>query len=150
MVFADEQIKVVNCYKYLGMWFTPKLSWWKTRQHLASQGKKAMFSLLKFVRKQKISYTQALFLFDRMVAPLLYCGCEIWGFEPVECIENVHVFFCKKLLCVSTSASNVAVLGDLGRFALSTSYMKRCIMYWIKLVSMPDHRYPRKCYNMLL
>ncbi len=28
--FVGEQIEVVNCYKYLGMWFTPKLSWWKT------------------------------------------------------------------------------------------------------------------------
>ncbi len=45
--------------------------------------------------------------------------------------------------------SNVAVLGDLGRFILSTSYMKRCIMYWIKLVSMSNHRYPKKCCNML-
>ncbi len=27
--------------------------------------------------------------------------------------------------------------------------MKRCIMYWIKLVSMSNHHYPRKCYNML-
>ncbi len=44
--FAGEQIEVVNCYKYLGMWFTPKLSWWKTRQILASQGKKAMLSYL--------------------------------------------------------------------------------------------------------
>lgn len=132
------------------MWFTPKLSWWKTRQHLANQGKKAMFSLLRFVRKQKISYTQALFLFDRMVAPILYYGCEIWGYEPVECIENVQVSFCKKLLCISSSVSNVAVLGDLGRFALSTCYMKRCIMYWVKLVSMLDYRYPKKCYNMLL
>ncbi len=43
----------------------------------------------------------------------------------------------------------MAVLGDLGRFVLSTSYMKRCIMYWIKLVSMSNHLYPRKCYNML-
>lgn len=28
--FASEQIEGVNCYKYLSMWFIPKLSWWKT------------------------------------------------------------------------------------------------------------------------
>ncbi len=84
--FAGEQIEVVNCYKYLGMWFIPKLSWWKTRQLLASQGKKSMLSLLRFVRKHKNSCNQSLYLFDRMVAPILYYGSEIWGFEPVECI----------------------------------------------------------------
>jgi len=147
--FAGQQIEVVNCYKYLGMWFTPRLSWWKARQHLASQGKKAMLSLLRFVCKHKINCNQALYSFDHMVAPILYYGAEIWGFEPVECIENVQLSFCKKLLSISTSVSNVDVLGGLGRFVLSITYMKRCIMYWIKLVSMSNHRYPRKCYNML-
>ncbi len=60
-----------------------------------------MLSLLRFVRKHKISCNQSLYLFDRMVAPILYYGSEIWGFEPVECIENVQVSFCKKTSCVS-------------------------------------------------
>ena len=72
------------------------------------------------------------------------------GYEYVDYIESVHVTFCKKLLNVSSSVSNHAVLGELGRFTLSVSYMKRCIVYWIKLTSMSEHRYPRKCYNMLL
>uniref|UniRef100_A0A3Q3S8W6 Reverse transcriptase domain-containing protein n=1 Tax=Mastacembelus armatus TaxID=205130 RepID=A0A3Q3S8W6_9TELE len=38
--FAGEQIEVLNCYKYMGILFTPKLSWWKTQQLFVSQGKK--------------------------------------------------------------------------------------------------------------
>ncbi len=97
LYFAGEHIEVVNCFKYLGMWFTPKLSWWKTRQLLASQGRKTVLSLLRFVREHKISCNQSLYLFVCMGAPILY-GSEIWGSEPVECIENAQVSFCKKKL----------------------------------------------------
>jgi len=45
---------------------------------------------------------------------------------------------------------NVAVLGNLGRLVLSTTIMKRYMMYWMKLVSMSNHCYPRKFYNIHL
>uniref|UniRef100_A0A8C2BTG1 Reverse transcriptase domain-containing protein n=1 Tax=Cyprinus carpio TaxID=7962 RepID=A0A8C2BTG1_CYPCA len=109
--FAGEHIEVVDCYKYLGMWFTPKLSWRKTRQLLASQGKKAMLSLLRFVRKHKISCNQSLNFFDHMVAPILFYGSDIRGYEPVECIENVQVSFCKKTPAYQYKCEQCGCLG---------------------------------------
>lgn len=84
-----------------------------------------------------------------MVVPILSYGAELWGYEICQPIENVQNKFCKRLLKVSSSACNVAVLGELGRYPLSVCYMKRCIVYWLKILQMDDTRYPKACYRML-
>ena len=45
---------------------------------------------------------------------------------------------------VGLRASNAAVLCDCGRFPLWIEFTKRCINYWIKILSMPDTRYVKK------
>lgn len=79
-----------------------------------SQVKKAMLSLLRFVRKHKIGCDQAFYLFDHMVAPVLYYGAEIWGFETVECIENVQLYFCKKTPQYQHKCEQCSCLGRSG------------------------------------
>lgn len=59
-----------------------------------------MLSLL-FIHKYKISFHQALFVFNHMIVPMLCYGSEI------------QLSICKKFLSISTSVSNAAVLGDL-------------------------------------
>jgi hypothetical protein len=85
-----------------------------------------------------------------MVKPILCYGSELWGYERCEQIERVHIKFCKKLLKVGSSATNCAVLGEVGRYPLHISYMRRLIVYWVKLLRMPDSRYPKQCYHMLV
>lgn len=68
-------------------------------------------------------------------------------YTKIVMVENLTTF--KAMLSMLMFVSLVAVFGDLDRFVLSISYMKRCTMYWIKLVSMSKHRYPRKLYKML-
>ena len=43
----------------------------------------------------------------------------------------------------------MAVLGDCGRFPLWIEAAKRCVKYWLRIMSMADSRYVRKRYNML-
>ena len=52
-------------------------------------------------------------------------------------------------MCVSLLLSNIAVLGDCGRFPLWIEAARRCVKYWLRIMSMDDSRYVRKCYNML-
>ena len=79
---------------------------------------------------------------------LLY-GSEIWGFTKRESIELVHRYACKRYMCVGLHSSNAAVLGDCGRFPLWIETARRCIRYWLRILSMDDSRYVKKCYNML-
>ena len=61
----------------------------------------------------------------------------------------IQTDFCKYVLGVPSHTSNIAVLGETGRLPLYVQYYKRCIKYWLKLLLMPSHRYPKACYSML-
>ena len=53
-----------------------------------------------------------------MVEPVLLYGSEIWGYENIKIIEQVHLQFCKRILKVRTTTPNFMVYGELGKFPL--------------------------------
>ena len=64
---------------------------------------------------------------DAMVEPiLLYCS-EIWGYENIKIIEQVHLDFCKRILKVRSSTPHVMVYGELGRYPLKIRVKIRMI-----------------------
>jgi hypothetical protein len=88
-------------------------------------------------------------LFDKIIAPILLYGSEIWGYEVRKDIEDVHVKFCKYVFGVARNTPNCAALGECGRLPLSVMYMTRCIKYWLPILQVYDgNRYPKCCYDM--
>ena len=85
-----------------------------------------------------------------MISPILLYSAEVWGFAVADNIERVQTDFCKFVLKVPSQTCNKAVLGETGRYPMYTVYFKRCIKYWLKLLHMPNSRYPKACYRMLL
>ena len=81
--------------------------------------------------------------------PILCYGSHIWGYQFVKAIEKVHVYFCKKVCYLPPNASNFFALGECGRLPLCTTYMSNCIKYWLQIIRMESHRYPKQCYYML-
>ncbi len=61
-------------------------------------------------------------------------------------VESFHIKFCKFAIGVGYNVSNVGVLGECGRYGLFIDYHAKCIKYWLKLLSMPNDRYPKQCY----
>jgi hypothetical protein len=47
-----------------------------------------------------------------MVEPILLYGCEIWGFENLKVLEQVHLMFCKRILKVRSTTPNYMVYGN--------------------------------------
>ena len=39
-----------------------------------------------------------LYLFDHVILPIALCGCEIWGFENGQIIENLHNDFLRQII----------------------------------------------------
>ena len=60
------------------------------------------------------------------------------------------MFCCKRLLNVKRSTSNHVVRGECGRYPMYIFTYKRVVTYWCKICKMPDSRFVKKCYNMLL
>ena len=62
-------------------------------------------------------------------------SCEIWGNSKSKEIERIHLKFCKKILNVKLSTSNVTVYGELGRYPLYINRFTRILKYWFKILS---------------
>ena len=144
--YNGNAINITSIYKYLGILFTPKLSWTATKHKLASQATKAIYAIKNyempfghFVHKESFK------LFDSMVSPILTFGAEIWGYEYSTVIEQVHTKFCKQFLGVNQSTNNSVALGECGRLPLCIIYHTKCIKYWCNLLIMPNNRYPKNC-----
>jgi len=54
------------------------------------------------------------------------------------------------LVNVKIKACNDAILGDLGIFLMYIYAYKRCMRYWLRILSMPGHRYVKLNYEMLV
>ena len=138
---SKQEIAVTNSYKYLGIYFTTELSMRQATIQLGLQGTKALnFVKYLIVKHKYIPFDTACRLFDALVLPVLLYGCEIWGYEEHNSIERVQLTFCKFFLGVNKRTSNMAVLGECGRFPLYASYHTRCIKYWVEIQEMPAHR----------
>lgn len=147
--YMGQPVETVSFYKYLGLYFTCCLSWGRARHGLAEQAEKGIFTIVHFVRKYQATVSQALYLFDHMISPILCYGAELWGYEDCDIIDRVQLKFCKKILNLGNSAPSAGVLGELGRLPMSVYYKNRIVKYWVRLLRMDIHRYPKSCYNML-
>ena len=52
--YKDEILEIVSEFKYLGVLFSKNNSFFKTKKHIANQGKKAVYSLLKKARNMQL------------------------------------------------------------------------------------------------
>ena len=148
--FDGEKVEVVNAFTYLGLTLSMQLSFNRMASDQAIKAKRVLVFLLNSLYELGQLPKDAFFkLFDRKISPVLLYGSEIWGFTKRESVELVQRYACKRYMCVGLRACNAAVLGDCGRFPIWIESAKRCIKYWIKILSMPDTRYVKKCYSML-
>jgi len=67
------------------------------KKKLAHQSQKSLFSIYKSIRNQYIPVDLQLKLFDATVEPILLYGSEIWGYENIKIIEQVHLQFWKRI-----------------------------------------------------
>lgn len=95
--YPGIEIEFVSIYKYLGVYFTPKLSWTKTKEVLAMQAQKAASSVFRFQKQFGFFCPPEVFkLFDSMVKPVAIYGAEIWEYTFSEEIEKIQTKFCKQ------------------------------------------------------
>lgn len=148
--FRGNPVQTTSVYKYMGLLCTPSLSWHAAQEKLAMQAQKAVYSIYRYQRIYgNFTLSQLFSLFDALIKPILCYGAQIWGYKYVAEIENIQTSFCKRYLNVKKSTNTCIVLGECGRMPLCYHYYIICIKYWCKLLTLPDHRYPKRCYLLL-
>ena len=105
---------------------------------LSDQALKANNHLLFLFSKVPLDIETKFTLFDSLVVPILLYGSEVWGIYNFKEIDTLHFKFCKKVLGVKLQTSNMAVLGELGRFPLSVLCKERALKYRLKIKKTSD------------
>jgi hypothetical protein len=135
-------------YEYLGCTLNYNGKFKKAIDERVSQAKRAMFNLLSKMYKMNLPIDITCHLFDSLVTPvLLYC-CEVWGYEKIDSIENLHVKFCKIILKLNKSTANCMALGELGRLKLRSLVDKRIVSFWTKIVHGEQTKISCKLYRI--
>ena len=142
---------VVNAYKYLGIYFSTKLTFTFACNDLVSRAKRALLCVMqRLITLENQSFKLYMKLFDAQVQPIALYGSEIWGlFDAAKQIEHVHLHALKKFLRVNMKTPNDLVYSETNRYPIYLNSIVRCIRYWVKLTRMKNSRLPRKAYNML-
>jgi hypothetical protein len=65
--------------------------------------------------------------YEIFMVPIMWCGCEIWGFEEDKDIEKVELWI---LINVLVSTPTMAVRGKLGQLPLHLWCKERLLKYW--------------------
>ena len=146
--YGNEQLEVVNNYKYLGYTLTTKLSVDISLAEYAGRAKGKIVEIIRTIHALgHIDLNIYFKLFDTQVKPLLLYAAEIWGTISYKTLESVHLFACKKSLGVGKKTPNNLVYGETGRYPLYVDSTMSTIRYWFKVINMDPARIPRQAYE---
>ena len=151
-VFDGNDLKVVNMYKYLGIYLSTRLSFVYTMSDLAERAKKGTVAIIRMLWSIG-EYSPATFfkLFDCQIQPILTYGSEIWGLtKNQEIIERVHLFALRRFLGANPKAPKHLIYSETGRYPIFVATHIKCIKFWFRLIQMDNTKYPKKAYDMLL
>ena len=105
--YKNEDIEIVNKFKYLGVLFSAGSSYVEHDKMLAVQSLKAIFKMNKYLYNfTDLSPRHVFSLFDKLITPILNYGSEVTGFHKNVHVERTHLRFCKRLLGVKSSTQN--------------------------------------------
>ena len=146
---GDNVISICKEFKYLGVIFSKSRSFYPAMKHNVVQAKKAMHLLYKRIRNINIPIDLQLKLFDQTIVPILLYGCEVWGFQNTQLIENVHNEFLRHILNLRKSTPIYMLHGELGRRPLFINIKNRMISYWMSIVNGKQPKLSYLLYNIL-
>ena len=119
--FGNEELEVVNMYKYLGVHFTTRLTFSPTLNDLADRARNGMLGIMKLSWSVGVHSLEIFFffflMFDCQIQPILTYGSEVWGLsDNQESIERVSAL--KRFLGVNSKSPRHLIYGETGRHPL--------------------------------
>jgi hypothetical protein len=146
--FGNKVLDIVQSYKYLGIYVNEHVDYKYTATMLAAAGSRALGSLRNRIYNLKNillgTYTQ---LFTSGVTPILdYCA-GVWGFENFKCVDDVQLKAARYFLGVHKFCPLPAIEGDIGWVKSVTRRKLEVLKLYNKIVTLDDHRLPRRVLN---
>ena len=145
----SNTVDIVTSYTYLGIVFTPSGKFTKAIDMLRIKATKAWNYLHRSFNIWNGTPVKVLLkLFSSLVQPIMLYGSEVWGaylyrsfenisaqsvlYNPKFKFESIHISICKQILGLNKKSSNIAVLGELGRYPVMLNVIKSYYSYLIR------------------
>ena len=142
---GQTELDIVESYKYLGIFVDEHLNYNHTATLLSEAGSRALGALRNKIHNVKdIHLGTFTKLFNSGITPILdYCA-GVWGFSNYKCLEDVQLKAARYFLGVHKLCPIAAIEGDIGWVKCSTRRKAEIINLWNHLVTLGDHRLPRR------
>ena len=141
--YNGSRIEVIEDYKYLGITFHWKLGALKGGKVMLQTAQRALFAMRTRARAQQITDPRLLLrLYESLVLPIAYYGCEVWGLNDslrTE-VDRLHMRFLRQIMKVPNGTSRICVLAESNRPLPSHSIIKRAARYWDRLATIDSPR----------
>jgi len=148
--YNGSKIEVVYNYLYLGLNFQYNNKFNIAQKHLYDKASKAMFSLIRKSRKLLLPIDLQIDLFDKIVAPIVLYGSEIWGYTSVHLCDKLQLRFYKLLMNARKGTPTSMILGEFGKFPLNLEVKIRTLCFWYRLVTtIKDNKLSNIVYTFL-
>ena len=147
---GNNTIEITKTYHYLGVTFSSNGSFLNARKHVKEQASKAMHLLWTRVNNANLPIDLAFKLFDHTVLPILTYGSEIFGYENLEILEQVHKDFMRKITKARRSTPINFLYGELGRYPLSINIKTKMISFWNRLITGKESKISLLTYQHML
>lgn len=150
-LYNNKPLQVSSEYVYLGVKLSSHGVFHKAALQAISKGRMAIASVKNIlVNSRMTSQESRMQLFQSIVCATLLYGAEIWGSRYEDMIEVVQSQFLKSVFCLPRCTPHYMVRLEFGVVKLAYHVLKQMLRWWLKLLSMPEERFPRKCYNQLV
>ena len=100
-----------------------------------------MHVLFKRICNLDIPIDLQLYLFDHVILPIALNGCEIWGFENSQIIENLHNDFLRQIISLRKTTPRYMLHAELGRHPIQINIKSRMIGFWLSIVNGKESKF---------
>ena len=147
--YQQQNIEIVNTFRYLGIWFSTKRVWSHHMNTTASQAKRVIYLMRRLSYGiGKLPLKLQWHLFDMMVAPIVLYGAEIWGGKANNVtLDKVETKYAKQIVKVPQCAPSSALMLELNRnYTIFWKARLSIVRYWLRLLRMPDTKLAKQAY----
>ena len=140
----NKVLEIVDNYVYLGVNITHDGKLNSAEDYMTQKAQRALFKLKSLLYSTKVKPKLCLKLFDQLIKPICLYGSELWRMNAikgnfnlrklfqspnaVKC-EKVQLSFCRFILGLHKKSSNLAVMGELGKYPLSIDILGNLVLY---------------------
>ena len=131
---------------------THRINTWRQNgyPYLCEQGKKALVGILHRLRSIAPVPPKVMFKsFNTVVKPILIYGCNVWGCNRnrTSMVDKVMLRFCRCVLNVKATTSNIMVYGECGMLPPSIYCNVSAMCYINRLHHVPNDSIVKQVYN---